>query len=340
MRAYDRNCKLGAMRRMTAIATLAAAVMAVPAQATDSKFPSTSLVETMNRDGFAEFASFGADVPNLMVSPVLTWYVHRFLTLSSHDAQAAAFIDQLRRSGVAIDTTVHAARDRSGYTDRISSLEREDLGVKTLWDQPQGADDYAWTFNTEIRFRDDLGDKRPVDSDGPYVRAPFYARDGIRAVRLGAADGSRTLFVFWSTRAALADLRKRMSPDVWQSISKGFIESALSISNLALYRRSTIPIRVRSDEGFGSFAIPPVPRPNGVAALSMTASLGQVGGRFKAAAQGYPSVYAPGTFRAETTESIQYVPIPPERTVSAIVPMMYVIQDVRSGAILLLGQNG
>ncbi|MDB5026875.1 MAG: hypothetical protein JWO66_564 [Candidatus Eremiobacteraeota bacterium] len=72
MRAYDRNCKLGAMRKMTAIATLAAAVMAVPAQATDSKFPSTSLVETMNRDGFAEFASFDADVPNLMVSPVLT----------------------------------------------------------------------------------------------------------------------------------------------------------------------------------------------------------------------------------------------------------------------------
>lgn len=72
----------------------------------------------------------------------------------------------------------------------------------------------------------------------------------------------------------------------------------------------------------------------------MTASLGEVSGQSKADAQGYPSVNAPGELRGYSIDSIHYVPIPSERRVSAIVPMMYVIQDTRSRAILLLGQNG
>ena len=177
MRPNDRSCKLGAMRSLAAIAALTTTLLAAPAFADAPKSAASPAVAAMNRDGFAEFASFDADVSSLMVSPVLTWYVRRFLTLSSHDAQAAAFVDKLRRSGVAIDATVHAARDRSGYTERVASLEREDLGVKTLWDQPQGPTDYAWTFNAEIRFRDDLGDRRSVDSaPWPSRRSPARTR--------------------------------------------------------------------------------------------------------------------------------------------------------------------
>jgi ABC-type oligopeptide transport system substrate-binding subunit len=58
MNAGDRNCKLGAMRSMTAIATLTAVLLAAPAQANGPKSVSTSAVEAMNRHGFAEFASF------------------------------------------------------------------------------------------------------------------------------------------------------------------------------------------------------------------------------------------------------------------------------------------
>ena len=248
MKAADRNCRPGAMRSVAVIVGLSTALFAAPAHASGPSVAATAGVEAMNRDGLAEFAPFDPDVSSLIVSPVLTWYVRRFLTLHSHDAQAATFVEQLRRSGVAIDATVHAARGRSDYTERIASLEREDLGVKTLWDQPQGPTDYAWTFSTEMRFRDGLNDERPVDSGNPQLRAPFYARDGIRAVRLEAADGARALFVFWGAQAVLTDLRRRMSANVWRTMSQGFTEAELSISNLALYRRGAVAVPLRADE--------------------------------------------------------------------------------------------
>ncbi|HEY0615449.1 MAG TPA: hypothetical protein VGC96_12435 [Candidatus Elarobacter sp.] len=328
-------------RTTTVIAALVLAFLGVPAEAKSAQPAYATTVETLNRDGFAEFASYGEDYSTVMVSPAMSWYVHRFLGVRAHDARAAAMVERLRADGVSISATVHAARGRTSYTDRTAAVERADLGIATQWDQPEKPGDFAWSFTAAMGFRDELGDGRAADSPESYLQAPFYARDGIRAVRLDARSGSRTLFVFWATKAVLTDVRRRMSPQTWASMSTGFTQSELNVSQLFLHLRNGVPVGIRADEGFGSYAIAYGPHPAPAVSIAMDVSLGAVGGRIEATAQGYPSVYAPGEPQpAYTTEIVTWHRIPPENVVSATVPMMYVVEDARSGAILVLGENG
>jgi hypothetical protein len=327
------------MRNAVAASAFGAMLLAGLAEASEPASRTAPTAAAVNREGFAAFAAFDRDAADVMVSPLLTWYVHRFLSLRSQDNQARELIALLFQSGVTIDATVHAARGRSNYTPTVASYERDDLAVKTIWDQGPELRDFAWTFDVDIRTHDDLLDKAAAELDVPFVRAPFSARDGIRAVRLDAADGSRSLFVFFGTQAALTDLRKRMSPELWQTMNSGFAMTDLKISDFNLRRRSGIAVPVDAKEGFGSFAAPMKPR-DGSATVSLSASLGEASMRLHAELGGFPTDYGPNDVRpSEVAPDVHYVVIPPERRVSAIVPLLYVLQDTRSGAILLLGTH-
>jgi hypothetical protein len=327
------------MRRAIAASACAAMLLAGPADGSELASQMGATTAVVNRDGFAAFAAFGRDETDVVTSPLLTWYVHRFLSLRSRDASARAFVTLLRRSGVAIDATVHAARGRSGYTDAVASYERDDLGVDTKWDLGSSPRDFAWTFEADISTHDDFLVKSSADLDLSFLRAPFSARDGIRAVRLDAANRSRSLFVFFGTQAALTDLRKRMSPELWQTVSTRFATSELVISNFVVRRRSGTRVPVEVTEGFGSFAAPMTPR-DGSALVALAASLDEASMSAHAALQGYATDYGPSDFRpVDVPPSVHYVAVPPERRLSAIVPMLYVLEDTRTGAIILLGTN-
>lgn len=328
------------MRSAVAAAAIAGMLLGAPAQAAAPQAPAAGMVAAMNRAGFAEFAAAGADRLDVMVSPLLTWYVHAFLSLRSHDASARALVTRLRRSGVMIGATMRAARGRSGYTDIIASSARDDLGVTTLWDQSRGAD-YAWTAEAEMRTSDDFADKALAQLDDVSLRAPFYARDGIRAVRLDSADGSRSLFVFFGTRAILSELRRRMSVDLWQQLTGEFVPSDVLLSNFTLRQRKRVSISIAPNEGFGSFQRPGGSHDGDVDA-SISASLQRVDSRLHAAVQGYPSVDEPGVPH-EAYRIVYADPatmISEDRRLSSTVPALYVLEDTQTGAIVLMGVNG
>jgi hypothetical protein len=191
-----------------AVVVLALA-LAAPAQAAGPRPGVATTVAALNRDGFAAFASLGAEYqdvagannPDVTVSPLLRWYLHRFLTLRSNNPAARSLVEQLRVSGVAIETTMHAYPGESEYTEAVAAHERDDLAAKTFWDPKPAAGTYrpdarlsAWSATARIRIDDDLASKQFIGFAHYY--APFYARDGIRAIRLDAVYGSRSLFLF------------------------------------------------------------------------------------------------------------------------------------------------
>jgi hypothetical protein len=318
-------------------------LLAGPVRAAQPNPGAASAVEAMNRAGFAAFASFGPDHSDVMVSPFLTWYVHRLLSLHSEDPQARTLVDQLRRSGVVIDTTVHAARNRSGYTDAVASYEREDLGVATTWVQPPESLDSAWSVDVDIRTHDDLLNQLRADVDQSYLRAPFYAGDGIRAVRLDAFDGTRSLFVFLGPLAALTGMRTHMSAELWQRISRAFSPTDVEISALVLDRRSAGSFPTVPGEGFGSRML----LSRGIRGieeavrerLAISASTGAVSVHLVAAQKGD---YQTGS--SHVVGAITHIdpsaPVPDEHRLSMIAPALYVVQDTRTGAILLMGEHG
>jgi hypothetical protein len=323
-------------------AMVTALLLAAPARADDPR--TTSTVEAMNREGFAEFAAIKADIKDPVMSPLLMWYLHRFLGMKSHDPQARALLEQLRRSGVAIDTTMHAVRGQSGYTDTVASHESEDLAAKTVWDQPTERMSQAWELKVQILIDDTFAYFDPNRPEESRLTAPFYARDGIRAVRLDAANGSRALFLFWATPSVLTDLRARMSPSLWQTMSSGFTESGISIANFIVRCSSGMAVWISDEVGFGFVHEPQ--RYAGVEAWAMmSVSRNEVNARLTSTVQGFPTVYPPGYSvrpgRAE--DSIDYCCFIPEDHMLAAnepVPLIYVIQDKRTGAILLMGKNG
>jgi hypothetical protein len=324
-------------------ALVTALLLVAPARADEPRSRVTSTVEEMNRPGFAEFAAIKADVKDPMVSPLLMWYVHRFLALKSHDEQARALVGQLRRSGVAIDATMQAVRGRSAYTDTVASYESEDLAAKTVWYEPK-VDYEAWELKVEIHIHDTLGDYFDTDPDTSRVRAPFYARDGIRAVRLDIAHGSRMLFLFWATPSVLTDLRARMSPSLWKSMSSGFTESEIMIANFGLRGWSDVPVPISAEDGFGV-----VREPQRYAAADawtrMSVSRSEATAHLTSTVKGFPTVFPPGyPYRpGAAVDSIHYCCFIPEDhrlAANEPVPLIYVVQDTQTGAILLMGQNG
>jgi hypothetical protein len=84
------------------IAAMTASLWATPSAAQTVAPQSSGIVETINREGFARFAAAGTAGSDVSESPVLTWYVHRFLTLTAPDPEARAVVDALRKAGMSV----------------------------------------------------------------------------------------------------------------------------------------------------------------------------------------------------------------------------------------------
>jgi hypothetical protein len=326
------------MRSMVG-AALGAVLMAAPVQAAVLPSTTSATVESINRAGFRDFAGSVPAGSYLMRSPFLTWYVHHFLSLHSADREARALIEHLRQSGVTLDATVHAAPGRSDYEDTLASYARADLGITTLWDLSPKLGDFAWTLDVAMRLHDDLVDGSKDNVYTWFVRAPFYSGDDVRAVRLDATSGARSLFVFWGTEPTLTALRNRLSPNLWRSIRDRFAVQDAVVGNFVLRRQNLITISPSADEGFGSYRYPMSPR-EATGTVEFQASLAEVEARLEIDLQGYPIPWPSDLRPPVTTSEVDFSYVPSERIVSAIVPMLYILQDSQTGAILLLGQNG
>ncbi|MDB5094985.1 MAG: hypothetical protein JWO85_3086 [Candidatus Eremiobacteraeota bacterium] len=338
---------------------MAVVVLALALGAPRAANPSPGVADTvakLNRDGFAAFgavgAVVGADEPDVAVSPLLKWYVHRFLTLRSADAAARSLVQQLRGSGVVIETTMHVARGESEYTEPVAAHERDDLAAKTLWDltsEPSapGERGYAWSMEARMRTEDDLASKQFIGF--AHLYAPYYARDGIRALRLDAVDGSRSLFLFSGTRSVLTDLRGRMSPALWQSLSTGFVQTEILLPDLSLDLHLRDDFPVDANESFGRPVLPTWQfASGGFLAFDTSASMAKMRVGLSAEVSAWGRVSQPVKPRdpkgLQTIGSIRphvhlLGPILDERRFSIVAPLLYVVQDTRTGAILLMGEH-
>lgn len=332
------------MRRVALAAVLLAVLFGRPAAAGDGQSATAPVVAEMNRNGFAQFASIPTDDTHPVVSPFLMWYTQRFLTLKSPDARARALVEQLHRNGIAIETTVHAVRGRSAYSDSLARTMDDDLAVKTVWDEPGPLRDSAWQIDVRILVRDALDDYFSTDPERTRLSAPFTVRDGVRAVRLNAAGGARALYLFWATPSRLTELRAQMSPDVWQRLSSGFAESDVSIADFGLHGFFGVFVPVSGRDGFG-FAHEPQRYAENTAWAKIAVSRSEVTAELTSHVQGFRTVYPPdypvrpGT-TADHVDYCCFLDADHRLVANEAVPLLYVLQDTRTGAILFIGQNG
>jgi hypothetical protein len=288
----------------------------------------------MNRDGFVSFAKRSPG-SRILVSPLLSWYLHRVLSLQGTDARERHVLDELGRRGVAITATMRAQWGATHYTDALASLKRAELGLKTVWSVTPSDAQFAWVADVAIRLEAELVTKTSSVDGDDVIRAPFFMRDGLRGVRLDAADGARSLYLFWSQSADLDRLRAGLTPAIWQMMSREFTSADLVVSNLAVTVAGRDPIRFEADEGFGSFQPPRYPR-DGDALIRFAVTRNDVSLAVDARAAGFAIGALPNP---PDPSLIDYAPIAPEHRISAAVPLLYVLQDTATGAILLLGEN-
>lgn len=318
------------MRGAIVVSVLATAMLGAPVGAQSDASPIAATAEAINGDGLAAFARLRAGDWDVAESPLLTWYVHRFMTLREPDPRARALLAELRAAGVSVEGRMTARRGASSYTEAVAENERSVLGLETQWEPPPPI--LAWTADITIRTDDARPGTSSTDA-AAAVTAPFYERDGVRGVRLMSADGSRALYAFFGEAATITGLRTRLTPSLWQSMRREFSPSLVDLENWSVDLETNSRFDADPAEGFGSFASRVRTRA-GSGELRFTVSPGELKLALRA--------YVEGLALNVLGESIHADPaglMPVVHRLGTTTAVLYVVADTRTGVILLLGEH-
>ena len=169
-----------------------------------------------------------------------------------------------------------------------------------------------------------------AQTTGAYVTVPFWSREGVDAVRFDAPDRSRSLDVFWGGNGVLEGLRARLSLELWRQLRGGFTQARLRLPAFDLHRDfanyapgdwTGSPARRLRSRGFNE-------------ATEISASLSRLSVRLAAT----PKDATRPVWMSETMDPTPQFEVLAQQVFDEP-PLMCVVEDTRTGLILLLGEH-
>ena len=140
-----------------------------------------------------------------------------------------------------------------------------------------------------------------------------------------------------------------MSPALWEGLSTGFDQTELLLPDLSLDLHFRDDLPVAANESFGRPVLATWRFPSGAfEVLDISASMAKMSVDLSADVSAWGKVPQPVESRdpkalrpiGRTRQLIlRSAPIPEEHRFSIVAPLLYVVQDTRSGAILLMGAH-
>ncbi len=297
-------------------------------------------------------------------SPVLDWYFNSIESgraLLARPAGTRALLADLSRAGVDLSGRIWADPAESKYSAADATALARNYCVPTGWEKlaASGRAFQRWREAHVPQLRDLLDiNERPsmlfvagVKSALPRIPAhyveklPFYSRGGVRGARIEGRMAKTALYLFWGKRDALKSFRKSLDLQRWKSVRDAFNPTSISLSNVVYGRSYSFSRQVPDEMFLGFTALPQAPHQHGIAGSSFL----QIGSRNAMAevGEGVAGTLKPNCFPMKPKELIcprmdwaTYDVLPDKKfRFSAVVPMIYVVVEPRTGAILFIGSH-
>jgi hypothetical protein len=312
-----------------------------------------SLVERINGAGFAHLADLRQQgTGDVAVSPFAIWYLDEFLSRSwqtaSNDAVVALLQGLAERTGM--HATVWADPLGTSFSKADAAAVARGLCATTKWP--------PWDFRADA----DAALIRPEPHglnlvvymylefapvlDNP-AGVPSYASDALRAIRLDSRDDRVSVFLVWpAANDKGASWLNDVTYERWRLVTSQFRDAAVSAMDLPLELGAYTEIPATQGTAFDTEVEPGLMIDRALIAYQNLSISRQVVymdiAAMSRAFSPKPIRIGPSTFEGHDYYRIrdagQVGPkSPPTRPVPAPRPLMYLVVDRQTGAILLLG---
>ncbi|HTW83997.1 MAG TPA: hypothetical protein VMD91_08035 [Candidatus Sulfotelmatobacter sp.] len=284
--------------------------------------PPTAVVEALNREGLARFAS--GPVPtsfnsadgefsagDFAVSPLLLW-LKQEIRASQTPPPERALLYRLEAHGVAI-----TANEPDAFLGEADHLRQLGVTYTTVGPPPTPRPGSTSVFVLPRGLDVTIATDDPVDKAMPLRggQVPFWSHDGVRAMRFDTKDGGRSVFVFLGERATLDALRSSLWPERWAALNSGFTPTLIEMSDAGIDSVATSShLRATYDDYEVNRLV--------VMRDRVAVHVEEHGAR------------TGGLMIRDWT-----IPPRPEKIVTAL-PFLYAVVDNDTGVILLLGEHG
>ena len=327
-----------------------------------------SLVDRIDDRGLRRFAGRGAYRHNAgwSSSPLFDWY---FDTIASGKALVARpdgtqrFLASLAHADVDLSALVWANPRASGYSTIDARRLAQNFCVRTVWSKSGDGERTIerWqklhapklTFILEnigkrgIVFVAGMSDALALTHSSYNGKMPFYSSNGVRGTYILSSHASSIFYLFWGDRRALLTFRKSLDLMRWDAIRKEFHPTFVKLSNVS-YRHAFSFSRKAPDGLFwGTSATPQFPYQEGISGSGFV----KIGSRdpilnVAEGVAGYSSrrrLRCPRSGRGQLIcPGVNWEPysLPTgKQRFSGVAPMIYVVVEPRTGAILFLGSH-
>lgn len=307
---------------------------------------SRKLAREVNALGFEALSSANVEsgIQDTSVSPFAIWYLDRFLDSNWRKEQnaSAALLDELTRN-TTFSATVWANGSKSTYTPADAAIAQQVLCASTKW-YPSPTYDFSVTLSFTSHF------ELPAPRPGSVVRVPFFDDGSLRGVRLDSKDGATSVYLFWGTDEALSTFRIAMNARDWESLVGRFKQADVlleDISEISLQRSAYSEWRPDDSSSFGTSVAPGLLMPRALRSnQTVTLSAGGSSLDIVSALRGNSAKPNSVTTVNGATVYHEDGPViisdpawkpPRAQRLSMLKPLIYVIENHSTGAILLIG---
>lgn len=374
MGALVRRSGMEACRRGVCALAIALLLPAAARAARCSPAPSSArvtpavraLVDGIDARGFERFSRAGASRARdeRSGSPVLDWYfdmIESGRALLARPAGTRALLADLSRAGVDLSGRIWADPAESKFSAADATALARNYCVPTQWEKlaTNGSPFQPWkaAHVPQLQYLIETDDTPSIifvagmNSALPRIpttfveKLPYYSRGGVRGARIEGRTAKTALYLFWGKRDALKSFRKSLDLQRWKSVRDAFKPTSIALSNVAYGRSYSFSRHVPGEMFLEFTALPQFPHQHGIAGSGFL----HIGSRNAVVevGEGIAGTLKPNCFPMKPKELmcpgvdwITYNVLPDKKfRFSAVVPMIYIVVEPRTGAILFIGSH-
>ena len=325
-----------------------------------------SLVDRMNARGLRHLARSGNSGArgNWSGSPVLDWYfdtIESGRALADQPDGARNFLAALNFAGINLSGEMWAEPVGSKYSAADATVLARNYCVRTRWEKLAAnrriSLQWGKTHVPQLPYLLEIDGKPGIlfiaglTAVLPRIptqflgKLPFYARDGVRGARVDDGTTKTLLYLFWGHRDPLIRFRQALDLDRWKEILKDFHPTWVFLSNVAYEHSYEFSRLAPGGAFFGATAMPQYPYQQGVAGSGYTQlgahnAMVEVGEGIAGTLKLNCIPMKPKGRICPGVDWITYNTLPAKKyRFSAVVPMLYVVVERQTGAILLMGAH-